>query len=73
MVRLLWQGITSGRVLFPGGRVIELDFDAWRSLVDFVFKRIDGDKLGLEVDAPGGQTIQIREVVVELPKAGGNE
>lgn len=59
-----WQGLATGMMTFPDGRVIELDANAWLKLAAFVYAQIDGPpKAEVDVTSAGAPVaIQITGV-----------
>ena len=57
VARLLWEGVTTGIVSFPGGRVLKLGSVDWKDIVKFLYSQIDGPpKSELDVTS-GGESI----------------
>lgn len=46
----------------PRRRKFTLKFADWQTLVEFVFNRIDGNKLGLELSGPHGGPMEVRDI-----------
>lgn len=42
MARYLWEAITTGQIVFPDGKVIELSPDDVLAIIQFIYKHIDG-------------------------------
>lgn len=60
LAELAWQGATSGRVVFDGERIMDLDADQWLGLVKFIYGQIDGPpKQVTEVTGEDGGAIHV--------------
>ena len=61
VARLLWEGVTTGAVTFPGGRKLNLGPMDWKDLLKFLYVHIDGAKSEVDLKSNGeGLIVEVR-------------
>jgi hypothetical protein len=64
---MVWQGVTTGEVDFPGGQKMKLAPQDWKDFVKWIYQHIDGPPVqSLDVTS-GGEAITVQ---VYIPDNG---
>jgi hypothetical protein len=73
LTRLLWEGLSTGAVTFPNGRVMELDAPNWAILSKWLFAQVDGPPpQAVRVGGPDGEPLE-SPVVILIPDNGRDD
>jgi Holliday junction resolvase len=60
---LAWQGLTTGEIKFPDGKILKLSPQDWKDLLKWIYGQVDGPpKQDLDVN------LKSEEIVVRLVK-----